>query len=809
MSERHQCVLFSFAALRPLKIFPVLLSALLLTLAVPSGILAQTQSYQISAGPLEDALNSLAVQSGITLGFPSELVEGKHSTGLQGSYTVQQALEQLLDGSGLEVFHDNGGYRIRPAQATGVSTPQEQESVTLTPMTVTAGHLEESGYLVKETTNIGPWRGKSLQDTPYSINVMSEELLKNLQATTIDQLYATNPTIVLAEPQSAWGGSAPAMRGFGTYATTYNGIKREKWQYAVASNPEEYERVETITGLSGFLYGAGNIGGVINYIPKRPTTTAQRSLTVGNAGGSGYYTHADLGGPIDQEGKFGYRLNLLTQDTDTYVKDQNSERNLASLALDWHATDSLLIQLLASHSEDTLTGKQAYWGLASGVSRPSASSIDNTKLWGQKWGVNENETTKYSANVEWNISENLNFRTAVLKETTKTYRIESTNIIQADGTYYQSTTDWGYVDRRINGYGGYAFLDFDFDAFGIKHELTAGMQVSDSYWDVYDATPYAVTLGGLTLDSPTHVAKPASDRASQGALKNIFHTRSTTYTLGDSIDFNPQWSLLAGVSHVTIEQKEDMFLSGYKESAVTPSVSLVYKPIDNLSLYTSYMEGFEQGGMAGDEYGGYAVVNANEVMDPLKSTQIELGAKWTLGDMLLTTALFQIDKGLEYYDLSDPTLPKYVQDGRQVHQGVEITFTGKLSERLTLLGGFTYLDAQVKENKQNPELEGKRPVNVADTFAKQYVEYAPFANPNIVLNAGLNYSGSFYGDGMNTDKIPSYTLLNTGVRYTTNLNTYPLVFRLNVNNVTDKAYWINPNYLGDGRTVHASVSMQF
>lgn len=764
------------------------------------------QHFEVPAGDLGNALSRFAADFGVVIYFDASLTQGKQTQGLSGKHSVESGLRALLNGSGLSLIKEaDGSYRVvasnvmvLPAVTVSGTAPDSVEGTA------------EAGYLVKETTHIGLWRGKSLQDTPYAINVMSEELLKNLQATTIDQLYATNPTIMLAEPQSAWGASVPVMRGFDTYATTYNGIKRERGQYAYASNPEEYERIETITGLSGFLYGAGNIGGVINYIPKRPTENTERSITLGNAGGSSYYAHADLGGPIDQEGKFGYRLNLLTQDTDTYAKDQNSERILASLALDWRATDSLLIQLLTSHSEETLTGKQAYWYLADGASRPSASSIDTTRLWGQKWGVSENETIKYSANVEWNISENLSFRTAALKETTRSYRIESTNTIQADGTYSQITTDWGNDLSKIYGYGGYAFLDFDFDTFGIKHEFTTGVQVSDSYWDIYRvASPYAVTLSGLTLNSPTYVAKPVSDRTSQGSFKDVLHTRSTNYSIGDSIEFDPQWSMLAGVSHVTVENKRSIFNDGYKESAITPSVSLVYKPIDNLSLYTSYMEGFEQGGMAGDEYGGYAVVNANEVMKPLKSDQIEIGAKWTLGDLLLTAALFQINRGLEYYDVSNPTLPKYVQDGRQVHKGLETTFTGKLSERLTLLGGFTYLDAQVKENKQNPELEGKHPANVADTFAKLYVEYTPFNTQNIALNAGANYTGSFYGDSMNTDKLPGYTLINAGARYTSEFNSNQLVLRLNINNLTDKSYWINSSYLGDRRTLHASVSMEF
>ena len=89
------------------------------------------------------------------------------------------------------------------------------------------------------------------------------------------------------------------------------------------------------------------------------------------------------------------------------------------------------------------------------------------------------------------------------------------------------------------------------------------------------------------------------------------------------------------------------------KKVVTPSISLVYKPVENLSLYTSYMEGFEGRSVAEDEYSGYAVVNAGNMSKPLESEQIEIGVKLSLGDTLLTAALFEINKGLEYYDLTD------------------------------------------------------------------------------------------------------------------------------------------------------------
>ncbi|WP_392388661.1 TonB-dependent receptor domain-containing protein [Aliarcobacter butzleri] len=57
---------------------------------------------------------------------------------------------------------------------------------------------------------------------------------------------------------------------------------------------------------------------------------------------------------------------------------------------------------------------------------------------------------------------------------------------------------------------------------------------------------------------------------------------------------NPQWALIVGANHVQLEYEDN----DYKKSELTPSVSLVYKPIENLSLYSSYMEGLELGGIA-------------------------------------------------------------------------------------------------------------------------------------------------------------------------------------------------------------------
>lgn len=774
------------------------------SLALVFGVnLCADEVYTIQNKTLKEALEIISKKSNLSYIANDEILERKYINNIENIEGTQQALDKILEGTGLKAVIQNEAIVIVKEKVEGKGTVLEAISVN---DSYKRGSVE-SGYLVEETSDIGPWKGKSLQDTPLAINVMTSELFENLQATSTDQIYNINPTIQMSSDQSQNNNGYAMLRGFSSRTAAFDGIKRERGQLTHNTNPEEYEKLETITGLSGFLYGSASIGGIMNYIPKRPTSKPEHSITVGNGGGkNGYYSHVDLGGPLTENRKLGYRLNAVSQDNDTHVEHQSVERKLVNLALDYRVTDNLLIQGTVSDSDYRLDRIQPYWYLAKGAKRPNASSIDSNKLWGQKWTFNEGEVRRYSTNVLWNINDNIAFRSAYMNEKITRDSIFLSNTIQADGTYTQVGENSAGSDKVFYGYGAYAFVDFDFDTASINHQLTMGMQTSDSYRNTLNTndTNSKITLTGLNFDSPVYVSSPVVSPIVSKTTKS-HHSTSKNFTIGDSIQLNPQWALIVGATHVQLKYQD----TDYKKSELTPSVSLVYKPIENLSLYSSYMEGLELGGIAADTYGGYNVVNARKAMDPLMSEQIEVGAKLTLGDTLLTVAIFEIDKGLEYYDVTDITKPTYVQDGRQVHKGIEFTATGKITDNLTAITGITLLDPKTKENKNNPLLEGKRPQDVADKFAKLYLEYSPFDTMDLAFNSGINYTGSFYGDNLNTDKIPSYTLVDFGARYTTKATTYPLTFRVNVNNAFDRDYWINSNYLGDKRTIHASVQMKF
>lgn len=694
-------------------------------------------------------------------------------------------------------------------QEQGVTQNNQVGKLKAVKVTATVDGAADSGYVSENATTTGPWDGRDLLNTPYSVNVIPQELIENLQSTTTDQIFKLNPVTQMSWPQAQNDNPHVFMRGFEASTFARDGITRPPFNYSHGTTMEEIERMEVFTGLSGFMYGAGNVGGLVNFVTKRPTEERLNSFTLGNSGGQNYYLHGDLGGQIDSDGQFGYRINAVTQDGETAVDNQNLKRNFISAAFDWQASDNLILELNAAKRDYELEGRQI-WALDNGVDRPDPETLDPTKNWAQKWAGQDVESQRIGVSALWSVSDRINVRAGYLDEYNTRSYIDAYNILQGDNRYYQEIA--ASAPQKINGNGGYLFTDFSFGTGSIEHKLTVGGQLSESIWDLHpDGWSDSIYFNDLTLDAPTYFPKPVLSAHGTLPTFSTLDQRTRTLTVGDDIKFNEQWSALVGISQGQImyqaHNAAGLKTADYDKKEITPTASLIYKPMNNLTTYISYMEGLEQGGVAGRTFGALTVVNATEVMEPLVSEQIEIGVKANVGDVLLTAALFSIDKPFEYYQALNATEARFVQDGRRVHEGLEFTATGKITENFTLVGGFTLLDASVEKNAQNPQLEGKRPMNVAEQMYKVYGEYALPGLGGLTLTGGISRTGNRYGDSLNNDALGSYTLADLGARYVLDLQV-PVTLRLNVNNLTDERYWANDSFVGDARTVIFSANIQ-
>jgi iron complex outermembrane receptor protein len=765
--------------------------------AQPAAAVQAAAVYPIAlpAQPLGAALNELARQARLQLMVHPELVAGKQAPAVSGQFTASQALERVLAGSGLGASLDGNAAVIRalPAAAGGATLPPVVVNAAAADATA---ELQQDGnaadgYRAKTVSSVGALGSMALQDTPFSISVVPRELVQNIQAQSPDDIYKLNPSTRTATPQISSWTPVVSIRGFNSSDTAEDGLRRA---YNHAAVVEDKERVEILGGLSGFLYGAASPGGMINYVYKRPTLERLNSITVGNYGGSQAYVHGDFGGRLDEAGRAGYRLNVVRQDGNTAIDDQKIDRTLVSAAVDWQLTDRLLVEMNAVYNKYRSAGTSAYWF----YDIPRGRAPDARRNWSQPWVRDEFENTKLMAKATYRLDERITLRAAYMRDgIDRPVQDHTMNSVSSAEGFSQIRIRSGRTEDTFEA--GSALADIRFETGPVSHKLTVGAYMySDKSWATR-SSPNTGWQGPYPFSQPTYVPEPYF-------TPNIYtpyyagRVMNRNQVIGDHLQFGEQWSMLLGVTRsnirtVALDGEGAKSQPDYDKSRSSPSVSLMYKPVPWLTAYASYIEGLEAGGTAPD-----TAANFGAVLPPMVSRQKEIGLKATVGELLLTGALFDIEKAYEYID----TANTYTQNGRQKHRGFEFNVSGKPADKWTVVGGLTALDAKVRGS----EFDGKAPQNVAKLIAKVYAEYE-LPVPGLVLTGGLYYTGRQWANADNTDRLPAVTTADLGLRYAMKLSGRPLTLRLNVNNVANKSYWLNSYYVGAPRSVAFSAQMPF
>lgn len=709
----------------------------------------------------------------------------------------------------------SGAARVSRAKRKPVPA-RSPEHISLPPISVSANVQTEGtaaqGYRPQTAMTTGPWGNKPIINTPYSIDVTSAALLQNTIATTDDQLFKFNPLVQVTSGTNNQGyGLRPVVRGFNA-GVAIDGIPFTGFRFA-NTDVEGLERVEVFSGASGFLYGTGSVGGLVNYVIKRPTETPLLNYTVGDSGGTQMFNHIDAGGPIDKEGKFAYRFNAVYQDGDNAL-NVGEKRAYISGALDWHVTDSLKISVNAAHHDYESTGDVATWFNVTQAGRvPSATDFDTHRPILPNWGTSHDVYDLVGTNVQWDVDEDTTVRGAgIYTRANRTSVGPNRLFLRADGQYYyQAYNQEGPLSEAA---GGYLYVDRKFETFGIQHKLTFGANgnTTDFFTPTPTAAYYQLITSAVfpTLAAVQNSAPIVFSPLQQGREYRYNNLSATNIVIGDDITLNRYFEVLVGANRAEIISANysttGVASASYDTSAVTPTASLIFKPTSNVSLYSTYIEALQSGGIVplGPTY-----TNAGAILPPTISKQLEFGAKANVGGVLLTLAAFQINMANSYVATNpDGTLTQN-QDGRQINKGIELTATGKVTDDLTVRGGVTYLDPTVTKTN-DPTLLGKEPQAVSRSRATLYGEYRlPFLR-SLYLTGGVSYVGSSYLDAVNTILVPAYAVGDVGLRYETAYNGTPLIMRLNVQNVADHNYWIQNGAgaiaLGFPRTYTFSVT---
>jgi iron complex outermembrane receptor protein len=746
------------------------------------------QAYDIPAGNLGEALNRFAQQAGVAIVFDSARVQGLKTSGLRGSYGVDEGFSLLLQGSGYAIGKNAAGYILVPAP---VGT---QGSTTLPEVAVTATAVDNISLHLQNKVSAGALGSRSQLETPLSTTVITREDLSERQISKLGDVFALDAAVTDTGGSNTSWASYMMVRGLELdWQSAYRINGTPFMSYAITLPYEHFEQIDLLKGASGFMYGFGSPGGLINYTTKRPTEETTRSIEVGYKSNSIWTESVDLGGRFGENKMFGYRLNAVNERGKAY-NDGLVDRQSISLGLDARLTQDLTWYFDSLYQKRN-TENQTTAIYVTGTALPSAIRDDSQRL-NSKGKFLHTDFEFYSTGLKYQLAPEWLASVNYSQSFSKRNRNEGTLFLtNAAGDYTENrshTTESHRFDQMQ------ALLEGKARTGSIEHQLVFGAAWQKQYnnYSVYAAN----ALGGGNIFSQNNNSFYSTGELP--ALPSGEVTQRAVFA-SDTLKLSERWSVLGGLRYTKYEQSGGV----YSEDIVTPTAALMYKLEPTTMLYTSYMESLEPGRVVGATY-----ANRNALLKPLVSKQYEVGIKSEHARWSGTAALFRIERPSEYEKPAavpgDPgTL---VQDGESSYQGLELGATGKVGTQWQLSGNLMWLDATYDKG---PDNIGNRVAGTPELMATTRVVYTVPGVAGLKLMADAKYTGDTQLNAGNTIKVGSYTLLNMGAIYSVNLGGYATTFRASVNNVTNEKYWAfqYENYIrpADPRTFSLSARVDF
>jgi iron complex outermembrane receptor protein len=349
-------------------------------------------------------------------------------------------------------------------------------------------------------------------------------------------------------------------------------------------------------------------------------------------------------------------------------------------------------------------------------------------------------------------------------------------ILYVDGDGDYSATLYNY-NNLFKSYQTQNVLSGVIETGLVTHNVVAGLSHTRTISSNSSGIgTLAIPLGSGNVSSPVDFERPVGHLDKSDASFNEYSrvTRKEVF-LSDTLNVGDSWDFIIGARYGSLEDD----YGDYKESEITPSVAAIYRPLEWMSIYASYVEAFEQGATAPN-----TAANAGEVFEPLISKQYETGIKVEYDNWSANMAVFQLQKGLTSEDENDV----FSQDGEARYEGLELSTRAKINEQWLVGASAMWLDATNRKTT-NESLEGEPIQGVADKQFRLYSEYQ-VPNTQLTFTGGAQYTSQRPLDTANQWHVGSVTLFDLGARYEIDLNQQLLTLRLNVENLTDKAYWL-------------------
>ncbi|CRM64878.1 MULTISPECIES: TonB-dependent siderophore receptor [Pseudomonas] len=684
------------------------------------------------------------------------------------------------------------------------SAPTEKTSLELQATTVTGtADFETAQGPVKgyhATRSASATRtDTSIHETPQSITVVSKDVVEDIGATRLQDALDYAGGVGRANNFGGQGLTSFTVRGFTTAEFYRNGFPVNRG-YPAMPDANTIERLEVLRGPATMLYGRGDPGGTFNVVSKQPL--AERTVTLGSQLDDQGMKRGtlDASGPLDEEGRLAYRLNVVGEVGDTFRDHVSTERYGVAPVLTWQATDETKVIFEGDFIRNNHPLDRGLTRFANQRGTPSRDTF-----WGEKYAGdlhNDNNTAQlrfeHLLNDNWTLGGGFQW----LDGTMKGDGVEANNAssLGADGRTLQRNfnyrkLEWTDKDYQLNLTGHFA-------TGGFEHTLLTGIEYED-----YD---YKSIIQRSSAAFPIDIFNPVYGQPRPALTRTPTHDKENLKTYAvfvqDQVALTERLKVLAGARLERFEHQYESYVSGVKpwnaaDNAVTPRVGVMYDLTDTVALYADAARSVKPNTGASRQGGGF---------EPEKGKSYEMGVKWEALDKQLSVdaAIYQIEK--KNVQGVDPLNADFkVATGEVRSRGFDLNVAGNLTPEWRMIGGYAYVDAAV--TKDTTVRTGTRQANIPrNSFSLLNVyEFQDGALKGLGLGAGGKYVADRAGQTANsTFTMDAYTVVDLLGYYKVNEN---VRLNLDVKNLFNREYeegsFLNfYAYPGEPRTVQVGIA---
>jgi iron complex outermembrane recepter protein len=597
--------------------------------------------------------------------------------------------------------------------------------------------------------------------TPQSISVVTKDQVQDQGSQNITEALRYTPGVTIASFGANAFFDSFKLRGFD--APRYlDGLRlpADTTTFAIP-RIETYglERIEVLKGPSAGLYGQSEPGGLINMVSKRPTSKPQYEIVGGVGSFERFQGAFDIGGPIDKNGEFLYRIVGLARDSNTQTDFVQDNKLFIAPSLTWRPTMDTTFTILSHYQKADNKGYQQYVpGQVSFLPNPNGR-IPYGRYLGEP-GPDGYHLEQFAIGYafEHRFSNNLQFRQN-LRYTDVTNDLAS---VRTEGmlTDRLVARTYNYVKASAANLALDNQLQADFLTGPFAHKVLFGVD----YFNLRASTDYrSALIAPIDAYAPVYgTGVPSFASLAPFILRDDKQSQAGVY-LQDQIKLD-RWTLTVtgrqDWANTEFTSKAFFPLAGTysrEDAAQTGRVGLNYLFDVGLSPYVSYSTSFTPNlgaDLAGNSF------------RPTTGEGAEVGVKFMPNgsNFMITAAAFDIRQKDVLTPLpANPTFS--VQTDAVRVRGIELELKGNLTRELEIVAGYTHLDPRVTSSIAG--YAGKYMINTALDQGAIWGKYTWYDGPlaGLGLGAGVRYVGETYGDNFNTFVVPAYAVADAAISY--------------------------------------------